>query len=415
VANRIQPALRLGRPVWLNSSPAPQQTYPALTGRHQADIAIVGGGMTGALIALAFATSGASVAVVEADLIARGSSAASSALLLQEPDYGLGELARRYGSRTSKRLWQLSHDAVRDLMATLETFRVRCDLVGRDTIFYATNAEGAARLEREFALRTKAGFPARWLTTGSLRDLTGIAGRCGIHSSGSAQFDPFRASAGLMRAAESAGAAIFERSKVTRISTESAGVLVHTRHGSIEARRVVIATGYATPSFRPLAGRFRLYRTYALATRPLSATERREIGLSDVMIWDTEWPYHYARWTSDHRLLMGGGDRLIRPGQRRHSTFAGATRELRADFEAQMPALADLDIEHAWEGVFAMTPDGLPYIGPHRRYPRHWFALGYGGNGMTFGSLAARLLLERWEGVRSPDHALLEFGRIAKR
>jgi glycine/D-amino acid oxidase-like deaminating enzyme len=58
-----------------------------------------------------------------------------------------------------------------------------------------------------------------------------------------------------------------------------------------------------------------------------------------------------------------------------------------------------------------MTPDSLPYVGPHRRYPGHWFALGYGGNGMTFGFLAARLLLERWQGIRSPDHALFAFDR----
>ena len=66
----------------------------------------------------------------------------------------------------------------------------------------------------------------------------------------------------------------------------------------------------------------------------------------------------------------------------------------------------------AREGLFAMTADGLPYIGPHRRYPRHWFALGYGGNGMTFGFLAARLLLERWQGLKSRDHELFEFGRL---
>ena len=62
-----------------------------------------------------------------------------------------------------------------------------------------------------------------------------------------------------------------------------------------------------------------------------------------------------------------------------------------------------------------MTADGLPYIGPHRRYPRHWFALGYGGNGMTFGFLAARLLLERWQRATNPDHALFEFGRMRRR
>jgi glycine/D-amino acid oxidase-like deaminating enzyme len=182
----------------------------------------------------------------------------------------------------------------------------------------------------------------------------------------------------------------------------------------VTADRVVIATGYATPALRPLAGRFRMYRTYVLVTRPVSAALRQRLGLSDVQVWDSERPYHYARWTPGHRLLLGGGDRPVRTRQRRGPLFAAATRELRAHFETQLPALAHVETSSAWEGLFAMTPDSLPYIGPHRRYPRHWFALGYGGNGMTFGFLAARLLLERWQGVMSPDHALFEFGRIRR-
>jgi glycine/D-amino acid oxidase-like deaminating enzyme len=75
------------------------------------------------------------------------------------------------------------------------------------------------------------------------------------------------------------------------------------------------------------------------------------------------------------------------------------------------PYWGSVDIEFAWEGLFAITPDSLPYISPHRRYPGHWFALGYGGNGMTFGFLAARLLLERWQGVKSSNHALFQFDR----
>jgi len=58
-----------------------------------------------------------------------------------------------------------------------------------------------------------------------------------------------------------------------------------------------------------------------------------------------------------------------------------------------------------------MTPDGLPYVGPHRRYPKHLFALGYGGNGMTFGFLASKLLLEQYRGICSTDHDLFAFGR----
>jgi glycine/D-amino acid oxidase-like deaminating enzyme len=75
------------------------------------------------------------------------------------------------------------------------------------------------------------------------------------------------------------------------------------------------------------------------------------------------------------------------------------------------PALEDVPLEYAWEGLFATTPDGLPYIGPHRRYGRQLFALGYGGNGMTFGFLASRLLLEWYLGNRSSDHDLFAFSR----
>jgi glycine/D-amino acid oxidase-like deaminating enzyme len=133
------------------------------------------------------------------------------------------------------------------------------------------------------------------------------------------------------------------------------------------------------------------------------------------MLWDTERPYHHDRWTPAQRLLMGGGDCLVRPGQRRRQQYDAASRELRGYFESRLPALATVGTEYAWEGLFATTADSLPFIGPHRRYPRHWFALGYGGNGMTFGFLAARLLLERWQGVRSRDHRLFEFARMRKK
>src|SRR5262249_2944159 len=157
--------------------------------------------------------------------------------------------------------------------------------------------------------------------------------------------------------ASAAGARVFERSEVRRIRSGEDGVRLRTRHGTLRADRVVIATGYATPRFRPLAGRFRMYRTYVLATARLDRRQRGDVGLSDVMVWDTERPYHYARWTPDHRLLLGGGDRVVRPGQRRVQQFSAATRDLRAYFEARIPALATVETDRAWEGLFAMTPD----------------------------------------------------------
>jgi glycine/D-amino acid oxidase-like deaminating enzyme len=401
--------------MWIRHSKGRQQRYSSLSGKHTTSVAIVGGGMTGALVAHAFASAGIPTTVLEAGAVGLGSTAASSALLLQEPDLALLQLKERYGASTSRRIWQIGHQSVRDLIALLERLGVRCDLTKRDAVYYATNATAAEGLRREFRLRLQSGFEAAWLSAGELRRMTGIAGHAAIHTRGSAQFDPYRACVGVLRSAVVHGTEVFERSEVRRIHGGRDGVRLHTANGTVDARRVVIATGYATPRFRPLVGRFRLYRTYVLATEPMRVAQRRDLGLADVMVWDTERPYHYARWTAEHRLLLGGGDRRIGPGPGRRQQFETASRELRAYFDTRLPALATVKTDFAWEGVFAMTPDGLPYVGPHQRYPGHWFALGYGGNGMTFGFLAARLLLERWHGVTSRDHALFAFGRFRKR
>jgi glycine/D-amino acid oxidase-like deaminating enzyme len=397
--------------VWLPSGRSSQR-YPTLRGHHDADLVVVGGGMTGALVALEFAAAGVAVCLIEAALVARGSTAASAALLLQEPDQGLGHLATRYGAAASRRIWTLGRDAVHDFVDLLRRRRIACDLAERDALYYAPTAEAARRLRREFADRSRAGFQGEWLTAERVRRVAGIAASGAIRTTGNAQFQPYKACLGILAAAAASGARIFERSRAIRIDARRTHVHVRTRRGSIDARRVVVATGYATRRFKPLAGRFRMYDTYVLATAPLTAADRRAIGLGDVMLWDTERPYHYARWTADHRLLLGGGDRPVTDGRRRTARFAEATRQLREDFDKVLPPLAGIGIDRSWEGLFAITPDSLPYIGAHRRYPGHLFALGYGGNGMTFGFLAARMLREQWQGVVSTDHDLFRFGRL---
>jgi glycine/D-amino acid oxidase-like deaminating enzyme len=398
--------------VWLHrSSVGRDETYPCLRGSKSVDVAIVGGGITGTLVAATFASAGVRVGVVEAARVGRGSTAASTALILQEPDQGLGDLVRRYGSRAGRRIWALSHHAARELVETLRRLDVECDLEERDTVYCTTGAATVEPLRSEFERRRRAGFAGEWLGPGALRRLTAIPGRAGIRTVGGAQLNPYRACLGLLNAAARAGAEIYERSAVKRILRARNRIQVVTSRGTVDAEQVIIATGYATPSFRPLHRRFKMAQTYVLATRPMTEDERKEVGLGDVMVWDTERPYHYVRWTPDRRLLIGGADRPVVSGRRRAAQCADATRELREHFERLLPALADIGFDHAWEGLFASTPDSLPYIGPHPRYPRHLFALGYGGNGMTFGSLAARILLEHWQGVRSPDHKLFSFSR----
>jgi glycine/D-amino acid oxidase-like deaminating enzyme len=404
--------LRLGRPVWLERDDRRQtQTYQSLSGHSEVEVVIVGGGMTGSTVASVFAKAGVRVGLVEAALVGRGSTAASTALLLREPDLGLTDLGRRYGAAKARRIWQLSEGAARDFVRTIRRLDIACELIEQDSIYYTLERETVQQLRSEHQRRCKAGFVGEWLTPGALRRLTGIPGRGAIHTRGNAQCNPYKACLGLLRSAARSGATIFERSPVQRIDRARDGVRVVTPGGTLGAAQAIIATGYATPRFQPLVGRFRLNHTYVLATKPISRQQRWELGLGEVMLWDTERPYHYTRWTPDQRLLLGGADRPVVSGRGRAAAFRKGTRELREYFEALLPALVDVGIDYAWEGVFAMTPDGLPYIGTHARYPRHLFALGYGGNGMTFGFLAARLLLERWQGVNSPDQDLFAFGR----
>jgi glycine/D-amino acid oxidase-like deaminating enzyme len=313
--------------------------------------------------------------------------------------------------RKARRIWQLSARAVYDFTNLLRRLDIACDLTKHDSVYYTLDGEQVAALHAEHRRQMRQGFAGDWLTPGDLRHLTGIWGRGAIRTRGNAQFDPYKACIGLMQAAARSGASVFERSPVRRIEQDRGGVRVISAEGAIRAAQVIVATGYATPGFQPLVGRFRLKHTYVLATNPVSARQRRELGLGRVMLWDTERPYHYARWTPDGRLLLGGADRPVVGGRARATAFARGTRELREYSETLFPALADIGIDFAWEGLFAMTADGLPYIGPHARYPRHLFALGYGGNGMTFGYLAARMLLERYQGIRSRDHQLFEFRR----
>ena len=308
--------LRIARPLWLDRAPSPPRRYPSLRGASTVEVAIVGGGITGAAVAYLFARAGISVAVVDAARVGRGSTAASTALLMQEPDADFRELAARYGPARAARMWDLSRDATRGFIRTLRRLKIPCDLERRDSVYYTTRADHAAVLAEEFEQRQRQGLGGRWLDAAALKRATGIDGQAGIRTRGNAQVDPFKACIGLLRAAERLGARVFEKSVVRRIDTAGSRVELRTRGGTLRANAVVVATGYATPEFKPLAGRFRLFHTYVVATGRIPAAMRRRLGLGDLMLWDTERPYHYARWT-DGRLLLGGADRPLLPKRQR--------------------------------------------------------------------------------------------------
>jgi glycine/D-amino acid oxidase-like deaminating enzyme len=405
------PRLRRGESLWLDAGKAEPVRAPPLRGHHAADLVVVGGGITGCAVAHQLASAGARVVLIEAARIGRGSTAASTALLMQEPDADFGDLAGRYGASGARQIWEASQRAVQGLIRTLAALRGAPQVESRPSIYFTRRDEHVPALRQELAARHRAGIRGEWLTPERLHRVAGFTAAGGILTRGNAQVDPYAACMAFARAARRAGARLHEHTRAHTIRQRGGGVEVDTGRARISAPWAVVATGYATPEFRPLAGRFRLSDTYVVATPPLDRTARTAVGLREVMLWDTERPYHYARWTHDHRLLFGGHDQP----HTRKTTPATIDRRISAlldDRHALFPAGRQIDCEYAWEGLFATTPDGLPYIGTHRQYPRHLFALGYGGNGMTFGFLAAQIIARMVRAKAGPADSLFRFGRL---
>ena len=201
---------------------------------------------------------------------------------------------------------------------------------------------------------------------------------------------------------------MYDRTRVVRYDPVRGGVRLGTEQGhTVRARRVVFATGYETPEFldRKIV---RLHDTFALATAPVNGFEGW--GDDHCLIWETARPYFYARTTGDGRVVMGGADRPFATPQQRRRLLLRQTRRIETQFRRLFPAIR-FDVDWRWGGTFGDTEDGLPYIGTVRQFPNGYFALGYGGNGITFSWIAANLLLDRFLDRRNRDLEIFRFDR----
>jgi glycine/D-amino acid oxidase-like deaminating enzyme len=335
---------------------------------------------------------------------------------MQEPDRDFTDLSRRYGRRAAIEIWKELASATRNLSRTIRTLKMDCDFRARDSIYFANDGRGLRKLQREFRDRKRAGLPGRWLSGERLRDTAGINGAGAIVTSGNAEVNPVKACHGFLKAAAHLGARIFEQSPARGVSRTNGGVIIRGGTGAVRARQVLVATGYATTTFKPLLGRFKLKDTYVIATGRMKGSSKRGALRARAMAWDTTRPYHYLRWSPDHRLLVGGGDTTHHGVAGSAKRIARAAAELGEYLGRVHPQLEGERLAYAWEGLFAETVDGLPYIGTHSRFPRHLFALGYGGNGMTASFLAVMLLLHRYRtGTPHPAERLFSFSRTRRR
>ena len=189
-------------------------------------------------------------------------------------------------------------------------------------------------------------------------------------------------------------------------------MVVTTPSGSVRADAVIVAAGAPIQDLRALRRHLRPREAYGVVTEPLPAAVRRELGRRAAAIQDAAAPTHVLRWLKDDRVLFAGADQAPPPARAREKVLNQRAGQLMYELSTLYPAISGAQAEWAWAFTHDETVDGLPYIGPHRNFPRHLFALGHARHGAGTAWLAARVLLRQFSGEPAKGDALLGFGRI---
>jgi glycine/D-amino acid oxidase-like deaminating enzyme len=375
-------------------------------------VAIVGGGLTGAACAWSFAMAGVKTVLLESARIGSGSTAASIGLIREDFDGSFQEASAAHGLRTARLLWQGMRRASLDLAAALRRLNIRCDLAPQDLLHVVTRDGAAVKsLRREYQARRAAGLEHTWLTAAALARETAIDGGGAIRTRGFV-FDPYRACLGLAAAAVGRGAGLFEGSPVRRIRARRKHVDVITDAATVRAQAVVIATSAPLPDLRALRRHLRHEQGYAVVTEPLPAAVRRQLGGRSAALRDSARPPHFLRWLKDDQVLFAGADQPPVPARMRDKVMVQRTGQLMYELSTIYPAISGAMPAASWDYAHDDTADGLPYLGVHRNFPRHLFALGHGRHGAAVSWLAARLLLRQFTGEPAKGDEFFGFARI---
>jgi glycine/D-amino acid oxidase-like deaminating enzyme len=350
------------------------------------DALIVGGGITGSLVAERLTRQGLDVVIVDRELPGHGSTAASTSMLLWEIDSSLARLTEIYGFERATRAYLASLHAVARLKSLVLQLGIASEMRDRNSLLLAAGDTGK-QLREEHDLRRRAGLPGDFLDHANLLDVFGIARAAAIVSPGSADADPMQLARGLLAVAIARGARIFEAEAVQfDAGARSVGVVLQNGR-EIEARSVILATGYVMPDIVHSTVHA-VSSSWAIATRP----QPQNVWKDGALIWEDSKDYLYARSTLAGRIIIGGEDsREATEPEARDALIPEKSRLLTQKLAALWPA-ANLDIEFGWSGTFDTTSDGLPLIGPVPGTKGVYAAYGYGGNGITFSFLAAQLI-----------------------
>jgi glycine/D-amino acid oxidase-like deaminating enzyme len=276
------------------------------------------------------------------------------------------------------------------------------------SLYFAAFKKDSKLIETEFTYRKKAGFQVHLLDEKEIQKRFGFSAPAAILSRQGATTDAYMFTHALLQTIIKKGHEVFGRTVVSKIEYKRNGVKLFTEKGhSIAAKKIVNASGYEITEFvdKKIV---KLNSTYAFASEHLQS--HIPVWKDKTILWNTADPYLYMRLTKDNRVIIGGRDEEFYSPLKRDRLIKKKTALLKKDFSKLFPEI-ELIPEFSWTGTFGSTKDALPYIGTYNKTPHTYYALGFGGNGITFSVIAAEIILDMIMGRKNKDASLFSFDR----
>ena len=395
-----------GYPFWLIKNGL-LYSYPKLLENKKCDAIIIGGGISGALTAWHLIKTGIECILVDGRTIGLGSTCASTSLLQYELDTPLHKLKKTIGEDKAVRSYQLCGEAIDKLIALMNEIGHK-EFKKRKSLFFSTHLRQKKFIQDEYLARKSAGFEVETLSADELRENYNLKAAYGILSWKGATTNAYSLTHEILQYCMRKGLKVFDRTKIKSVDYGKDKVTLKTNEGCvITARHIINASGYEVINFidKKIVD---LDCTYAIVSE--SQAEENELWKDEVMMWNTDDPYLYMCSADKNRTIVGGRDVSFTNMKTMHAYLDKKSSLLEKDFAKIFPG-SSIKKEFAWSGVFGKTKDSLPYIGNYSKTPNTFYALGFGGNGITFSLVAAEIITDLLLGQKNRDADIFSFSR----
>jgi glycine/D-amino acid oxidase-like deaminating enzyme len=378
---------------WLDTVTMPVPAGQPLPGR--VDVAVIGAGFTGLSAARTLAKRGAKVAVLEAETVGWGASSRNGGMVLTGLKLGANTLISRYGKEATRRMYAASLASIDCVEQIVREESIACDFARCGHLEVACKPKHFAEFHRSAeVIAREFHHQLRIVPKDGLQSEIGSAiYHGGMVDETSAGVNPARYVAGLARAAEHAGAAIFERTRVERIEREAnqgtPGWKVTTSRGTLWAREVFVATsGYTSRVTRALQKKIIPIGSYIIVTEILPEKLSVELSPRNRMIYDSKNYLYYYRLTPDRRMLFGGRAAFFPETE---SSIRTSAEILRRGMIGVYPQLRDTKVEYVWGGTLDFAFDIMPHAG---KLEGMYFSVGYAGHGVAMATYLGSKMAE---------------------